>query len=564
MPQKTKQNALGRSLIKERFGGRRQTSGNKASSQHMREYAQVADSATMNLKSVTELNSLDEFLETAELAGTEFTAERMNIEYVDVSSSGITTKREDEMIKSAQEKYKDSVRIPRRPEWNENMSAQELDLIEKESFLQWRRALAEIQEKEHITLTPYEKNLDFWRQLWRVIERSQLIVQIVDARDPLLYRCEDLEKYVEDSGEQKQNMILINKADLLSEEQRKSWAEYFDKQGVVVAFWSALLEAENADEDALVPEDIALSHSQFNNPKLLSKYELVTFFKSRLPESEGVTRTVGMVGYPNVGKSSTLNAILQAKKVAVSATPGRTKHFQTFYLEKDLILCDCPGLVFPSFVTNKAEMILSGILPIDGLRDHVPPTNLICHRIPRKTLELTYGINIPKPLDGEDENRPPTSVELLDSYGLMRGFMTSHGLPDNPRCSRVLLKDYVKGKLLYCTCPPGGDQDQYSSWTISLIQKIVNAEDGEQSTSITNDEIAAMQKRVERLKKFDKTPVNEVDDTFFSPQNVKSFTKGTFANDGLKAVKQDNKSWKKHNNRNKKEKMRRTRNKLHS
>ena len=42
---------------------------------------------------------------------------------------------------------------------------------------------------------------------------------------------------------------------------------------------------------------------------------------------DGVT-VVGMVGYPNVGKSSTINALYQDKKVSVSATPGKTKHFQ--------------------------------------------------------------------------------------------------------------------------------------------------------------------------------------------------------------------------------------------
>ncbi|RKO95157.1 hypothetical protein CAUPRSCDRAFT_13106, partial [Caulochytrium protostelioides] len=55
-------------------------------------------------------------------------------------------------------------------------------------------------------------------------------------------------------------------------------------------------------------------------------------------------RIVGFVGYPNVGKSSTLNALLGAKKVAVAATPGKTKHFQTIHLDDEMILCDCPGL----------------------------------------------------------------------------------------------------------------------------------------------------------------------------------------------------------------------------
>ena len=41
-------------------------------------------------------------------------------------------------------------------------------------------------------VTPYEKNLEFWRQLWRVIERSDVVIQIVDSRHPLLFRLVEL------------------------------------------------------------------------------------------------------------------------------------------------------------------------------------------------------------------------------------------------------------------------------------------------------------------------------------------------------------------------------------
>lgn len=51
--------------------------------------------------------------------------------------------------------------------------------------------------------------------------------------------------------------------------------------------------------------------------------------------------------------------------------------FQTLFVEPGLCLCDCPGLVMPSFVSTKAEMICNGILPIDQMRDHVPPISLI-------------------------------------------------------------------------------------------------------------------------------------------------------------------------------------------
>ena len=52
---------------------------------------------------------------------------------------------------------------------------------------------------------------------------------------------------------------------------------------------------------------------------------------------------VGLVGYPNVGKSSTINALFGSKKTAVAATPGKTKHFQTLNVAPTLCLCDCPG-----------------------------------------------------------------------------------------------------------------------------------------------------------------------------------------------------------------------------
>ena len=51
--------------------------------------------------------------------------------------------------------------------------------------------------------------------------------------------------------------------------------------------------------------------------------------------------------------------------------------FQTLFVNDEILLCDCPGLVFPSFVSTKADMILNGILPIDQMRDHVPPVSLI-------------------------------------------------------------------------------------------------------------------------------------------------------------------------------------------
>lgn len=425
----------------------------------------------LNLNSVTEESSFQEFLRTAELAGTEFQAEKLNIKFIDPKQGvGLLTELERQQIEQKQAENKDLLKIPRRPKWTKEMSAHDLQQTEKEAFLDWRRKLALAQEDEQLLLTPYEKNLEFWRQLWRVVERSDVIVQIVDARNPLIYRSEDLEKYVHEIDENKMNVILINKSDLLTMKQREYWAVYFDEQNIRTAFFSATLSAnedqqnssssnnkqcdpteiekaknsefsdlyqEPSEEDSMKshaksPENnVAQSfetsgtciknidkddhdihslenlsiedlnppiindsdkenksvpkeknHEQIkngeiqnieeqldnkNSPKLLSRCELIEFFRKlyKGPTYKTGITTIGLVGYPNVGKSSTINTLMTQKKVSVSATPGKTKHFQTLFLEKDLMLCDCPGLVMPSFMLTKADMILNGILPID-------------------------------------------------------------------------------------------------------------------------------------------------------------------------------------------------------
>jgi len=448
------------------------------------------------LKSVTEESSFQEFISTAELAGTEFTAEKLNIKFIS-PSSGLLGKDEKRKILETQEKNKDHIKIPRRPKWNGSMNAQELQTLEKDTFLEWRRCLAMLQENEGLILTPYERNLEFWRQLWRVVERSDVVIQIVDARNPLLFRCEDLERYVHEVDPNKLNMILLNKADFLTDEQRIAWAKYFANINVRVAFFSATMaveeqkiEEEDEDEAKLMNENMDKSsdnenasrvdeyNSNFvsntkyenvddnvknnvignddasvacntedkdeqikyamenlnisetdakdetkkeiiNSPKLLNRNDLVELFKTiyngKKTYTDKVT-TIGLVGYPNVGKSSTINALFMNKKVSVSATPGKTKHFQTLYLKKDLLLCDCPGLVMPSFVSTKAEMILNGILPIDQMRDHVPAVTSLTALIPRHVLEDLYGLMLPTPSEGEDLNRSPTAEEFLNAH----------------------------------------------------------------------------------------------------------------------------------------------------
>ena len=740
---------VGRAVLKHRSRGASLGKG-KQSWLHTSE---LNDGEELNTKSVTEQSTLDEFLTTAELAGTEFIAEKLNISICNADhSGGLPSRKEEERIQEVQDQHKQFLQIPRRPKWDEKTTPEQLDQLEKENFLVWRRALAELQAEDDLILTPFERNLEFWRQLWRVIERSNVVVQIVDARNPLLFRCEDLESYVTEVNNDKMNVLLINKADFLTQKQRETWASYFKSIDVKAIFWSAVFETERlkqmkvleknemkpsqsvAEEpDAILtedhvspflylqqePEDTASHESDFDGQIDLRRHDSLEseaskhmpFEKETLKncpfpneathndsnstqnvpiknEAESTTKrgmdsssqcdgkevsliydkpsnkdtfrtcndhqaeqiatssssssdvleisqlnlepndeetqdcrddttnniysdvrktseksenrannndgyiagkdvefytsghlltgeeilaycqwlhrqyggcmeigredkeeqtVIGLVGYPNVGKSSTINAILQAKKVPVSSTPGRTKHFQTLLVDKTICLCDCPGLVFPSFVSTKAEMVVSGILPIDQLRDHVPPVTLVCRRIPRDVLEAVYGVNLTKPEEWEDPERPPYAEELLDAYSHSRGFLTRQGRSDGPRSSRYILKDYVNGRLLYCHPPPAIDPKDFQM-------------------AFTSD-VKTVKKRPVAVSKQNETNVNKMDGEFFKQEDVKFHTSATTGTEQYRRLMQAaqadpkivvvGKPWKKHGNRNKKEKLRR-------
>ncbi|KAL8683726.1 MAG: hypothetical protein Q9186_000360 [Xanthomendoza sp. 1 TL-2023] len=506
---------LGNSLMNDRFGKgkgadrKKVTAGIHRTDMDGQTYVTNApkEADWVKMRSVTEQGALDEFLSTAELAQTDFTAEKMNnvkIIHSDQKNPYLLSAAEERSTLRKQMGKRDRLTVPRRPHWDENTTAQDLDKRERASLLDWRRGLAELQDNEDLLMTPFERNLEVWRQLWRVIERSDLVVQIVDARNPLLFRSEDLEKYVKEVDSKKNNLLLVNKADMMTLTQREAWADYFEKTRINYKFFSAsLAKARNEEmdsEDEEIEDDVPtneninsvpakadaladeaakikiqdeqdeenqwaseedLENEDDQRTRILTVDELEALFLEHAPEIENPDQErprktqIGLVGYPNVGKSSTINALIGAKKVSVSSTPGKTKHFQTIHLSPEVILCDCPGLVFPNFATTKAELVCNGILPIDQLREFTGPAGLVANRIPQSFFEALYGVKVKtRPLE-EGGTGIPTAEEILIAYAVARGFAkTGQGQPDESRAARYILKDYVSGKLLFCQPPP--------------------------------------------------------------------------------------------------------------
>lgn len=545
-----------------------------------------SDTHGSNLVSVLDATDLEELMLNATLANQTFAAERHASPLAPQSVVVVTpldgANRNSALAAHRREERKKldrrALRIPRRPVWSSETTYEELMKAENDSFLLWRRHIAELEEQyalsvngtSSMTLTPFEKNLQVWRQLWRVVERSDLILQIIDARNPLLYFCEDLVRYVVDEM-QRAHLIVMNKADLLSAEMIDRWRQHFHSRGVDVVFFSAFKASVG---ETLHNENVLGAN------ELIQRIELANHTNPH-PREDGRV-VVGLCGYPNVGKSSTINVLLETvanslhadhsaaesdnglnddknsdasngnetehtdfrtkggdengvgpKRVAVSATPGKTKHFQTLMLTNRAMLCDCPGLVFPNFSSSKAELICAGVLSIDTLRgDYISPVSLICDRIPSVIFEGVYGLRFEQSSlvkksaptrdgqaadihanggketeDTEDNSSSKNHTDrvdeqggrivkhdyyvsaqtLLDRHARARGFMTDHGRSDGSRSARVILKDFVNGRIVYSHGPDENGESGVGASVFAKKGRLVYARQEEQEKQMENN-----------------------------------------------------------------------------
>ncbi|XP_004932931.1 large subunit GTPase 1 homolog [Bombyx mori] len=623
---KKNKESLGRALIKDRFSKNRNKKHVEDNTMlHTTEVNDGYDWGRLNLQSVTAESSLQEFLSTAELAQREFTAEKLNLKYVKSVPSEVA-------IVTSQPDFDEPLTVPRRPQWNPGVTAEEQLNRERETFLDWRRHLNELQAKLGAAVTPYERNLELWKQLWRTLEKSDIVLILLDARNPLLFRCVDLEKYAK---EQKcKSILLLNKADLTSEYERKCWAEYFNKENIRIVFFSAakttnerkISESENetvknennsdtdtaSSEDEGIEEidllqttedDIELFKKQLSeidkavsntavklnriqetldkvleNLKLGKSIELTTnendskidletvendsfgtemrntheiYDRTKLLEllksievdklKDPPRLNVGMIGYPNVGKSSTVNILMQTKKVSVSSMPGHTRHIQSLILDNDIELLDCPGLVLPAYAVAP-DLLLTAVLPIDQMRSHDAAMARLCQLVSKFTFEQKYGLLLPRTDDADELDYK----QILTAHAYNRGFMTAAGQPDRSRSARLLLKDAASGRLRWEQLPPG--------YQPAPLEQLIEDRRNEKRKPTPMEA---------RMVEGWRNKSEEIDSAFFAMKKSTAHVKGkpiigvTGAQSAERQVTKPWKQEKKHANKNKREKLRR-------
>nr|CAI5846862.1 unnamed protein product [Callosobruchus analis] len=198
--------------------------------------------------------------------------------------------------------------------------------------------------------------------------------------------------------------------------------------------------------------------------------------------SKGVL-TVGCIGQPNVGKSSLMNAIMGKKVVSVSKTPGHTKHFQTIFLAKNVRLCDCPGLVFPSKVP-KTLQVLMGSYPIAQLREPYTTVKYLAER-----LDLVKLLRIDHPSNDDTWS----AMDICDGWAKKRRFYTAKAARlDSYRAANSILRMALDGKICLCHRPPSYSEKK-DYWSTHPEVKVVqwiqarSSDDSDQQNFISSD-----------------------------------------------------------------------------
>lgn len=298
-------------------------------------------------------------------------------------------------------------------------------------------------EESHTSNGAVEISLKtFYKEFKKVVDAADVILEILDARDPLGSRCTQMEEAILESGTNKRLVLILNKIDLVPRENVEEWLKHLRNEFPTLAFKASTQTQNTHLSRAKVPLQMAsddlLKSSHCLGADMLMKL-LGNYCRNK--DIKSAIR-VGVVGFPNTGKSSIINSLKRAKACNVGAMPGMTRTMQEVHLDKHIKLLDSPGIVMATG-TSDTSVILRNCVKLETLDDPITPVEAILKRCSKQQMILHYNIPDYKDID-----------EFLALLARRMGRLRKGGIPDKNKAARSIIQDWTCGKIKYFTHPP--------------------------------------------------------------------------------------------------------------
>ena len=256
------------------------------------------------------------------------------------------------------------------------------------------------------------------RQMQEDLKLIDLIIELVDARVPLSSRNPDIDQL----GQNKSRLILLNKADLADERQNEAWKEYFQKKG----FHVVKVDSRNGSGMKTIQNVIQEACR-----------EKIERDRRRGIKNRPIRAMVA--GIPNVGKSTFINTFAGKACAKTGNRPGVTKGKQWIRLNKNVELLDTPGILWPKFEDQRVGLLLAFI---GSINDEILNKDELALEL-LKLLQKHY----PDVLKERYKIDETSEENLLIQVAKVRGCLAKGGEPDYSRAAALVIDDYRSGKL---------------------------------------------------------------------------------------------------------------------
>ncbi|KAJ1975354.1 nuclear GTP-binding protein nug1 [Dimargaris xerosporica] len=309
----------------------------------------------------------------------------------------------------------------------------------------------------------------YYREFRKVVDNADVILEVLDARDPLGCRTRAIEQMILGHKGNKRVVLVLNKIDLVPRENVEAWLKYLRNEFPTIAF-RASTQTQRTNLGQISSVNGQVAEYQLQKGQCVGADSLIRLLKNYCRNANIKTAiTVGVIGYPNVGKSSLINSLRRSRVCQVGAMPGVTKAAQEIHLDKNVKLLDSPGIVFAKPPTSTksldgasramADLMLRNCIKTELFQDPVVPVEAIYMRCSPKQLMMLY--NLPY-FD--------SCHSFLIQLARRQGRLKRGGIPNVQAAAQAVLNDWNMGRIQFYTTPPSADPTAQSRGPAQVVQ----------------------------------------------------------------------------------------------